>query len=590
MKFNKLLALVLAVAMASTSLVGCSSSSSSSSSTDSSAESSATESAESTEAESSDASEASTSTNANADLYPGTTAENSLTLDLQMEPTSINSLAGTYNADFKIMNCLLTGLCSYDEDNNPGPGVAESWDISDDQLTYTFHLRNDVKWSNGTPVTANDFAFAWKMAMTADTGTEYAYFLYNTANIENGYKFYNGECDWEDVGVKVVDDYTLEVKLAGPVPYFLSLMTFGTLMPVNEEFYNEVGADNYFMEPEYTISCGPYVLDSWTHDSEMVMSKNPDYFDADKVSLDTLVWKMYTTSDTRLNAFKAGEVDVISLTGDQANELKAEGFETVDFIEQTEYHMLYNTKDEYMSNVNLRKAIDLCFSRTDYINAVLKDASEPAVMFVPTPVSGFDGGSYTEEMTAEIGELRSADADTAKAKEYLDKALEELGCTVDDLSAHVTMNVGDSDTAINTAAFVQESIRSVLGFEITVNSMTTKALSAERGNGNFILDFSGWGGDYNDPMTWYDLWESDSGNNPTGWASEEYDALLDDARTNLDTEARQKDFYECEKIIADEVPVSTFYWRASSYAVSGKVTGGYQLNTWQNNFRFATVK
>ena len=586
MKLKKLLALVLALAMASTCFAGCSSSSSSSESTDSSAESTeATESTESTEE-----STETESTNANADLYPGTSGENSLTVDLQMEPTSINSLSGTYSADFKIMRCLLTGLCMYDDDNNPGPGVASSWDISDDSLTYTFHLRDDVYWSNGTQVTANDFAFAWKLAMTADTGTEYAYFLYNTAAIKNGYEFYNGECDWEDVGVKVLDDFTLEVQLSNPVPYLLDLMTFGTLMPVNEEFYNEVGAENYFMEPEYTISCGPYVLDSWTHDSEMVMSKNTTYFDADKVSLDTLTWKMYTTSDTRLNAFKAGECDVVALTGDQATELQNEGFETTDFVEQTEYHILYNTKDEYMSNVNLRKAIDLCFSRTDYISAVLKDASEPAVYYCPTPVAGFDGGSFTEEMEAEIGELRSADADVEKAQEYFQKALDELGCTVDDLSKHITMNVSDSDTAINTAAFVQEAIRSVLGFEITINSMTTKALSSERNNGNFILDFSGWGGDYNDPMTWYDLWESDSGNNPTGWGSDEYDAYLDDARSNTDLEARQKDFYECEKILADEVPMSSVYWRASSYAISGKVTGGYILNTWQNNFMFATVK
>ncbi|MDO4458468.1 MAG: peptide ABC transporter substrate-binding protein [Clostridia bacterium] len=533
---------------------------------------------------------ASAEENNNADLYPGTTEENTIVVDLSMEPTSINSLSGTYSADFKIMNCLLTGLCAHDENSNPGPGVAESWDIAEDGLTYTFHLRDDVVWSNGTQVTANDYAFAWKMAMTAETGTEYAYFLYNTAAILNGEKFYNGECDWEEVGVKVLDDYTLEVKLAAPIPYFLSLMTFGTLFPVNEAFYNEVGADNYFMDPEYTISCGPYVMDTWTHDSEIILKKNPTYFDADKVSVDTFVWKMYTTSDTRLNAFKAGEVDVISLTGDQAVQMKNEGFVTHDFVEQTEYHILFNCEDKYMSNKNLRKAIDACYSRSAYIAAILKDQSQPATMFCPGPVAGFDGNSFRDAMVAEIGELRSAEADEAAAKDYLAKALEELGCTVEDLSAHITMNVGDSDTAVNTAAFFQENIRTVLGIDITVNSMTTKALSAERNNGNFVLDFSGWGGDYNDPMTWYDMWETGGGNNSVKFSNADYDAALADARTNTDLEARQKDFYTCEQILAEECPISTVYYRSSSYAISGKVTGGYILDTWQNNFRFATVK
>ena len=526
-------------------------------------------------------------------LYPGTAEENAMTLDLQMEPTSLNSLLATYVADGRIDACLLAPLYQYDEDSNAVPCVAESCDTSDDGLVYTFHLRDDAYWSNGTQLTANDYAFAWKMLMTADTGAEYAYFAYSTANILNGEAFYNGECEWEDVGVKVLDDLTLEVTLANPVPYFLSLMMQGCMLPVNEAYYNEVGADNYFMDPEYIISCGPYVMESWTHDSQIVLKKNPDYFDADRVSVETLYWNIYTQSDTRLNAFKAGEVDWIALTGDQATALKAEGFETVDVTEQAEYHILFNCDDEYMSNVNLRKAIDCCYSRNAFITAIRKDASVPANTFVPAAVSGYDGTSYAEALVEAIGTdgvVRNADGDAALAQEYLAKALEELGCTVDDLSAHLSMNCGDSDTAMNQAAFFQEQIRSTLGIEISINSMTTKAQSAERTNGNYVMDVTGWVGDYNDPMTWYDMWVTDGGNNSTNWSNEEYDALIEDAKSNTDLEARQQDFIRCEEILVEECPISCIYQRSSSYAVSDKITGGYVISAWQTDFRWATVQ
>ncbi len=585
MKIKKFLSLALALTIAMTSFAGCSSSSSTSdSSTDTTAESTteSTETAESTDE----------ATAKNAELYPGTAEAGSLTIDIGMEPTSINSLLGTYVADGRVTGAMQVGLTKTDENDQPVGDAAESWDVSDDGLVYTFHLREGMQWSNGTPLTANDFAFAWKTLLTPDTGAEYAYFAYSTAQIKNAEAFYNGECDWEDVGVKVLDDTTLEVTLAAPIPYFTSLLSQGCMLPVNEEYYNEVGADQYCTSPETSISSGPYVLDTWTHDSEIVLTKNESFYNADAVSLDKLVYKMYTTTDTKLNAFKAGEVDVISLSGDQTAQLKAEGFTPVEYTTQSEYHILFNCEDKYMSNVNLRKAIDACYSRNDFITAIRKDASVAANTFVPSPVSGFDGTSYAEALAAKIGTdgvVRSADADATKANEYLDKALEELGCTKEDLASHLSMNCGDSDVAMNQAAFFQEAIRTVLGIEITVNPMQTKAQSAERTAGNYVMDITGWLGDYNDPMTWYDMWITGGGNNSTRWSNAEYDALIKDANAQTDLEARQEDFYQCEQLLLDEMPISCIYSAAGVYAVSGKVSN-YIIDAWQFSFLYATVK
>ncbi|MDO4459801.1 MAG: peptide ABC transporter substrate-binding protein [Clostridia bacterium] len=529
--------------------------------------------------------------------YPGSAGENSLALYVTMEPTSLSTLEATYGEEFKLLGCLDVGLTQIGEDDQPVPAGAESWEISDDALTYTFHLREDALWSNGDPVVASDYAFAWKTLMTPDTGAEYAYFGYQL--IAGGQDFYDGKIDWEDVGVKVIDDYTLEVTLAAPTPYALSMFCFRSLDPINEKFFNEIGGvENYNMDPEYFCSNGPYTLESWTHDSELVMKKNEKFFDADKVSLETITWKILTQSDTKFNSFKAGDIDVIDLTGDQITELDAEGYPVNAYLAARDYWILFNNEDKYLSNVNLRKAIDACYSRTDFVNAIIKDSSVPANTFCPPAILA-NGASFAETALAKLEEngyakdgiLRNPVADPDKANEYLEKALEELGCTKEDLSAHLDIHCGDSDQAQMQAAFIQEAVRTVLGVEITVTPMQTKAQSAERTNGNYVMDLAGWGADYNDPMTFFDLWVTGAGNNSAKFSSEEYDALIKDALTNTDEAARVDDFIRCEEILMDEMPISIIYVKANAYAVSEKLTGGYTYTAWNSyNFKYATVK
>lgn len=597
MKVKKILAFALALTMVASSFAGCSgSSSSSSSSTDESSAAESTEAASSEDA-SEASSEASTADTATTGLYPGTPGDDSLTFYVTMEPTSMSTLEATYGEEFKMLNFLNVGLTMTGDDDTAVPAGAESWDISDDSLTYTFHLREDAKWSNGDPLVASDYAFAWKTLMTPETGSEYAYFAYNL--IKNGYKFYNGECDWEDVGVNVVDDYTLEVTLENPTPYALDMFGFHSLDPINEKFYNEIGGqENYNMAPEYFCTSGAYALESWTHDSELVMKKNPNYFDADKVSVENVTFKILTQSDTKLNSFKAGEIDLIDLTGDQATELKAEGYPVQSYTAARDLWVRFNCNDEYMSNVNLRKAIDLCYSRTDFVAAIMKDASTPANTFCPPSVLA-NGTSFAEQALTKLAEdgyatdgyLRNQEADAEQANAYLDKALEELGVTKEDLSSHLDIHCSDADLSMNQAAFIQESIRNVLGIEVTVTPMQTKAQAAERQNGNYVMDISGWGADYNDPMTFFDLFASTSNNNSSGYVNEEYDALIADAQVNTDVEARIDDFTRCEEILYDDCPISVIFVTANSYATSEKITGGYNYTAWNAyNFKYATIK
>ena len=199
-----------------------------------------------------------------------------------MEPTGLNTLTSTYSIEFALFKHMYENLVTLDDDDNTAPGAAESWDYDEDTLTYTFHLRKDGVWTNGDPVTAKDFEFAWSQALNPDVASDYAYFLYFIKNAE---KYFNGEVTWDEVGVKVVDDYTLEVTLEQPTPYALFLFSFGTLAPINQRFYEAVGADLYSTEAQYFCTNGPFALTEWSHNDKIVMQKNDAWHGAADVEV-----------------------------------------------------------------------------------------------------------------------------------------------------------------------------------------------------------------------------------------------------------------------------------------------------------------
>ena len=566
MKLRKILALVLALLMG-LSLVACG------------GDTTTTE--ESTGGDT----EATTTTS----MYPGTAAEGEITVDLGSEPEDLNTITETYSYCYTLTRHYMENLLMLDENDNPAPAVAKEMPtISEDGLTYTFYLREDMTWTNGEPVTAHDFIFGWSQLINPDIASSYAYFGYDL--FKNGKAYYDGECTLDEVGFKALDDYTIEVTLENPTAYATYMFTFGNFAPVNEKFYNEVGAENYMTEAQYFCTNGAYTVSEWVHESKFVVEKNPNYYRADEVTLDKINFVMLTTSDAKFNSFKAGEVDYISLTGANAKSLREEGYTVYSVNDNAEFHINFNCEDEYLSNVNLRKAFDLAYGRQQFIDAILQNDSMPAVSFTAPGVNGYDGTSFAAAVEDKFGKLNAAEAQVDLAKQYLDTALTELGVTVEDISAHLTINCGDSDTAIAQAAFLQEQFRTNLGIEVSVKSMTTKAQAAERSAGNYDMDISGWGPDYNDPMTFLDLWVTNGGNNNTNWSNERYDELIALAQKETDMEKRQEYFLECEQILSENVPVSNLYWRVANYTVSEKLASGYVVSSWQDDFRFTVTK
>ena len=558
MRRKKLLASVLVLAMTASMFAGCGTKK--------------TDTTETTAAGSTTETTAAAATS----LYPGTAEANAITVNLGTEPPQLNTVITTDTTSFSVIRHVIENLVTLDENDAVQPGVAKDWTVSEDGLTYTFNLRDDMKWSNGEPVTANDFVFAWTKLLTAETAAPYAYFGYV---IKNGLAFNEGKAKAEDLGIKADSDYKLTVTLERAVPYFLDMCAFGVFAPVNEKAYNEIGADAYGTDADKMVYNGPYKIASWAHEDNLVLEKNPDYYNAANIALDKITFVMITDTNAALNAFKAGEVDVIGLNGDQVKMLQAEGYPTQTYDDGSCFYLEYNMTDKYLANANLRKALTYAVDKQAFVDSIVKNASKPATSFTAPLIKGLNG-SFKDE----VGELVPT-LDVAKAKEYYDKALKELGTDKVELS----MICDDTDTATINAAFIQEQLKTNLGIDLKIESMPFKSRLERMQNKDFSIVFAGWGPDYNDPMTFLDMFETGNGNNHTSYSSEAYDKLLDQIRNELDTTKRDALLQQTEKLLMDDMPIGPVYWRCRDYVVSEKIASGV-LRTGFQDMDFTAVK
>ena len=571
MKFRKILAMVMALALLCATFAACGDTSGTSSSA-------GTSSAASDSGDSSAAEEGETATGGSG----GT-----LNMRNTMEPTSLNTLLATYAYDFTPINAMIECLYRDDENDVPQPAGAETVDISDDKLVYTFHLREDATWSNGDPVVATDYEFAWQQALNPEVASDYAYMLYFIHNAE---PYFNGEVEWSEVGVKVIDDYTLEVTLDNPLPYATDLFAFPTLAPINQKFYEEVGADKYATDAEYFCCNGMYELTEWSHNSEIVFEKREDYWNADAVGPDTIVYKIITDSQAGLNSYLSREIDYTDLdSGEVVQQAEAAGFEVGVKPARSSYYLIVNTEDEFMSNQNLRLALAYSIDKQALVDTVYQNDNQPMTSFTPPAIMGANESSFQEALVAERGEMYPGSGDLEKAQEYLQAALEELGCTVDELN--LSIDCADDSLRRNCATFLQEQWRQNLGIEnITVNSMQTKQVSANRQSGDYCMSLGGWSPDYNDAINFLDLWVTDGGNNDSFWSNEEYDNLIAQATAEADEEVRQQYLFDAEEILAAEMPIIPLYWQCQNYSYNkDKIVDGAIITANQTTFYYATL-
>lgn len=515
------------------------------------------------------ASTASSSAAVNTDLstskYKGTAATDMITVNLQQEPPELNTTMTTDTASAVILRQTVSGLMKLDSNDKPIPDLAESYTVSADKLTYTFKLRQGVKWSNGEPVTAKDYIFAWTTAMTKATGSSYSFIL--TDNIKGGQDFYDGKIKADGLGIKAPNDYTLEVTFNYPIPYALHLFSFSTYMPLNEKAYKAAGADKYAKDKDTFVTNGAYKMAEWAHNDHITLEKNPDYWDKDKVGIPKLKLVMLTDANAVLNAFKANQLDYMTVGGDQLKQFRAQGQPVVTYADGGNWYVQYNTTRKPFTNAKVRRAFGMAIDRDSFVKNVRADGSIAANGIVPPGIAGANGKEYN----ATRGDI-ALKYDLTQAKSLLDEGLKELGMTKDQLK--LVFLSGNSTGAQKDATFMQEQWKKNLGVSVEIKALPFKARVEAMNKNDFDFVYAGWAPDYNDPMTFLDLFTTTNGSNYGKYSSKDYDSLIDQARKEADPAKRQDLLIKAETLaVQTDAPIFPLYFSAIPYTTSSKFTG-----------------
>ena len=483
------------------------------------------------------------------------------------ELASMDQHIATDGLSFEVIAATIEGLYTLDADGNAIPAIAKSYDVSEDGLVYTFHLREDAKWSNGEPVTANDFVYAWRRLVDPNTASEYA-FIMDVAGVKNAASVNAGEASLEELGVKAVDDSTLEVTLALPVPYFLQLMTFPSFFPMNEAFVTEKGAD-YAQSPDGLLANGPFKMTEWTQGHSFKVEKNDSYYDKDNVNIDGIEYKIMKDAQTAALEFESGNLDVVRLTGEIVDLYKEnEAFTLIH--EGYLWYIAPNEEVEELQNVNLRQALGRAVNKEQLTETVLNDGSTVANFIVPvTLATGPDGKDFRETSPNDYMTY-----DVEVAQEYWEKAKQELG--IETLTLELLFE--DTDSMKKCAEFIQSELQTNLpGLTIELKSQPKKNRLELMRAGDYQLGITRWGPDYADPTTYLDMFITGGSNNYPNYSSEEYDTLMNRIGKGdlvYDIEARWEAMKEAEQLlIAEDAAALPMYQQGNTYLIDQQVKG-----------------
>ncbi|MGE7666240.1 peptide ABC transporter substrate-binding protein [Ureibacillus composti] len=475
-----------------------------------------------------------------------------LNLVIPSEPPSLHPALATDTTSGVILQNVFEGLTTL-KDGEVVEAAAEDIKISDDQLTYTFTLR-DAKWSNGDSVTAEDFAYAWKWALNPANASEYASILYPIKGAES----YNlGEGTEDELGIKVVDEKTLEVTLENPTPYFLELTAFKTYYPVHKA--TAEGNDKWYTDAGETyVTNGPFTLADWQHAGSITLEKSENYWDKENVALDKVNIAMVENETTAGTMFDAGEIDFLgapfqNVSLDAIDRYKKDGTLNVEDLASI-YTYKLNTTGKFTSNANIRKALTLAIDRKGLIDNVAKGEQTPALGMVPKAVKGF------EEQTGYF-----KDNDIEEAKKALEQGMKELGISdPSQISIGLSINTSEAHAAI--AQYVQESWHKNLGIDVTIDNSEWQVYLEKLNMLDYDAARMGWGADYNDAYTFLEQYDSaKNGNNDTGWENAEYTKLLKQSQVETDPEKRIEILKQAEAIIMSENPVIPVYYYTNLY-------------------------
>lgn len=485
--------------------------------------------------------------------------------NLGADPKTLDPALNTAVDGATVLSNLYEGLMRLDDSELPIPGMAESYKMSDDGMVYTFKLR-DAKWSDGQAVTATDFQYAWLRALDANTkpaASEYAYQLFY---IKNGEEFNAGKVKAEEVGIKVIDEKTLEVTLKAPVAYFLSLMAFPTYFPVRKDMV-EKDVNLWWTQSATAVSNGPFKFESLAPKSQLVLVKNDNYYDAARVKLNKIEMSLTDDPQTALASFKKGELDMIESPPPQdIPQLLKDGVAKVLPYLGTYFYVINMRPElkeknpavyEALNKPEVRQALALAINKKNVVEKVALGGQIPAWSYVPMGIKDDKGNNFAEFKKF----LEKDEGDVTKAKELLATAGYPDGKGFPTITLKYNNNTGHQNIAVAIQAMWKQN----LNIDVQLANEEWAVFQTSRINGDYEIARHGWIADYNDPMTFLDMWLSGSGsgvwgNNDAHYNNPAYDKLVNDAKVEQDGAKRTQMLHDAEALLMKDLPILPIYF------------------------------
>ncbi|MBV7434978.1 peptide ABC transporter substrate-binding protein [Cardiobacteriaceae bacterium TAE3-ERU3] len=476
----------------------------------------------------------------------------------EFEPATLDPHLATDTASHTILRDTFEGLTSVNGAGEVIPGVAESWDISEDGTTYTFHLRDDARWSDGNPVTATDFVYAWQRAIDPATASSYSFILYP---IKNAQEINEGKMDKSELGIQATDDHTLMVNLEAPTPYFLELLYQPATYPVVRKNIEQYGEK--WTQPDHIISNGPFTLSDIVMQTTISAKKSNQYWDKDNVALDEVVYHTVENANSGMLRYRSGELDMVNVPQEQIEWARENLPDDLHIYTRlgTYYFGFNQEKPPFKDNPELRQALSMAIDRNIISEKISRGGQEPAYSIVPPQTARH------EPFMPEWAKL-PRDEQIAQAK----KLYQAAGYGPDNpLKLNLTYNTSEDQK--QNAIAIASMWKSVLGVETSLQNMEWKVLLSQVKNKNSEVFRMGWSADYNDPFTFLEIFRSTSGNNYTGFANMQYDALLDAAAHEPDLKKRTQILHEAEKQFSDDHAIMPIFYYNQAILLKPNIEG-----------------
>lgn len=476
-----------------------------------------------------------------------------------------------------LSNCF-EGLVTYDEKGEVVPGNAESWESNDDLTVFTFHLREGLKWSDGTALTANDYVYSALRVLTPETTSQYVNMI--SDYVVNGQEFYDGTASAEDVGIKALDDNTLEFTLKAPCPYFIDLVSMWVYFPVQQATI-EANGDKWTASAEAYVSNGPFKITEMNMGESMVLEKNENYWNAENVTLEKLTFRYVLDTSTALTAYESGEVDgVRTVPSSDLARLKAEN---AGLVSTPNYGTVYydiNCSKEPYDNPLVRKALNLAIDREALINNVAQVDGQPAYSFL-APGYVVDGKDVTEGRS-DYGLSSTADVEGAKA------ALAEAGYPDGEGFPTLQLSFYSDDNVKKIAEAIAEMWEKNLGITVEVSSAEWAVFYDAVQSGNYEVAAMGWSADYVNPMSFLPLLYTNDVTNNSFYSNPDYDAIVDQIKVEKDPAKFAELVLQADELVSAEYPVLGLYYKSNTYLIKDYIEGVYMVSS--SNIYFQNAK